>query len=303
MNKKVSLILSIISLVVTSGMLIIFLFGWYVTNQKVTASGIAGSSADETSDGLIVRFNVDDEKVDVPMIPGNFSELKVTLSSDSITGATLKFISPKMGWKNITTKYTALSSLVDFESNIYYSKSGDDYSLIAEKPNDWSTNYSSYYKVEDEVVTMEDLGEIEVKMPFERLYGVNSYYSKDGEDSYTKKYMSLGEKREEFLKLWKNDSKVNMSSYIKVYVSSTKIELDDYDSVLLPKYRNDEFSPINDNTVEYDNVTAQGESMYFYFYFDETDLYFNTSGDTYFYGENPFFMQTCTLDLMITKKV
>ncbi len=302
MRKKINVILSIISLVVTSGILIAILFGWYVTNEKVSANGIAGSSATETNDGLIIKFNIDDDIVDVPIIPGNFSELRVNVMSETIQGATLKFNTPKIGWKNITTRYTALSSKVDFEKNIYYSKSGDNYSLISTKPNDWDTSYSSYYKVDDEVVTMEDLGETEVNMPFERLYGVNSYYSKDGND-YGLKYMSLGEKREEFLKLWKDSTKVNMSSYIKVYVSKTKVNLEDYESVLLPKYRNDEFSPISNNTVEYDNVTAEGEAMYFYFYFDETDLYFNTSGSTYFKGENPFFLQTCTLDLMITKKV
>ena len=302
MSKKINLLLSIITLVVTSSILVMILFGWYVTNEKVSANGIVGESATDTTDGLMVRFNIDDEKVDVPMIPGNFSELKINVKSESIKGATLKFISPKIGWKNIVTKYTSLNSLVDFEPNIYYSKDSDTYTLIEEKPADWTTNYSSYYSVSDEVITMEDLGETEVKMPFERLYGVNSFYSKNG-DTYTKRYMSLGEKREEFLKLWKDNLKVNMSSSIKVYVSKTKIKLEDYESVLLPKYRNDEFESISDNTVEYDNVTPTGESMYFYFYFDETDLYFNTSGSTYFYGENPFFLQTCTLDLLITKKV
>lgn len=43
MSRKMNLILSIISLVVTSFVLVFVIFAWYVTNDKATVSGIKGS--------------------------------------------------------------------------------------------------------------------------------------------------------------------------------------------------------------------------------------------------------------------
>ena len=46
--KKLNVILSIISLVVTSFVMIVILYAWYVTNQTVSAKGISGSVIEKT---------------------------------------------------------------------------------------------------------------------------------------------------------------------------------------------------------------------------------------------------------------
>ncbi|MBR6072142.1 MAG: hypothetical protein IKP77_04835 [Acholeplasmatales bacterium] len=296
MRRKINLISSLVTLAVTVFLLIAFVYSWYVTNKTVSANAISGTAGDP-EDSYIVTFNLGDEKVDVPMIPGNFSMLQVNISGEGVTNARLAFRTPRIAWKNIVTEYTALASAVDFEKNVYYNS---DNELLATKPNDWATNYSSYKKVTDNVITVEEVGTKEVSMPLERLYGVNSYFTKTGEDTYKKINMSLGEKRAEFLKLWRAEG-IDMSEAISVYVSDELIEEKDYETELLPLYQADEFGPIANNNVTFNGVNSNGKTMYFYFYFDATDTYFNTSGDTYFYGENPYFLQTCTLDLVITK--
>jgi hypothetical protein len=295
MKTRLNLIISICTLSVTIFILVTLGYSWYVSNETVTANGISGTTG-ISEDSYIVTFNVGDEKVDVPMIPGNFSMLQVNISGEGVSNAKLSFGNPKIAWKNIVTEYSALSSAVDFEKNVYYDSSNN---LLATKPNDWATNYASYKKVTDNIITVEEVGTKEVPMPFERLYGVNSYFTKSGEDTYTKKNMALGEKRAEFFKLWKAEG-INMSDAISVYISDELIQESDYESELLPLLATD-FGPIKNNSATFNGVNSDGKTMYFYFYFDATDTYFKTSGDTYFYGENPYFLQTCTLDLLITK--
>lgn len=48
MRKVNNLILSVISLIVTTGLLVLIIYSWYVTNEKATVSGITASSESNT---------------------------------------------------------------------------------------------------------------------------------------------------------------------------------------------------------------------------------------------------------------
>lgn len=306
MRKIINLIISSLVLTLVLVVSIYTVYSWYVSNNQVTVHGVSGSTL-EGNETYFITFNAGEDKVELPLVPSNFSMLKINISCDNNTNAELKFDSTITKWKNISTTFSSLDKKVDFEEKVYYRLNEGEYILIDSKPADWDTNYSSYYRVNDSIVSSLDLGTREVQTPLERLYGINSYYNKNNDDSFSLKHLSLGEKREEFMKLWRDDSKVNIVNSLRVYVSDTLIEEKNYESTLLPIYEeyrnggNTSFKRLNEVLVDYDSINSEGQSFYFYFYFDERDLYFNTTGSTYFYGENPFFLQTVTLNIFVAK--
>ena len=87
-----SLISSIISLVVTCGLLIVCLFAWYTNNKNVSANGIVGSTADSNYDFKLEMFKGDDyseintDKIDLgDLNPGDLFYFRIKVNKKSKT--------------------------------------------------------------------------------------------------------------------------------------------------------------------------------------------------------------------------
>lgn len=84
-----SLISSIISLVVTCGLLIVCLFAWYTNNKNVSASGIVGSTADSNYSFCLEMYQNDEyseitEKIKLGNLnPGDVFYFRIKVSNKS----------------------------------------------------------------------------------------------------------------------------------------------------------------------------------------------------------------------------
>ena len=173
MNKKINLILSCASLLVTAALLVLTVFSWYVSNQKVDVTGIIANTADENLHFTLYYYDTDESDW-VPMtdalkfedkLPGDATYFKLacenTGDSDIAINGYFEGIQSKLDtdyvkvsgnyitYNTVPAYAIGASSSVVVDNKILYSVQGSQISL-------------GYYKIE-EGFRVQYFGETETK--------------------------------------------------------------------------------------------------------------------------------------------
>lgn len=304
MKKNIIMpLLSTICLAVVLGLLILSMYGWYVTNDKATVSNVNGTSQGELN-GFTITFN---NNKSANVLPGEITCVEMDIESVGANGVTLSF-KTNDGWKDLE-----YSKATKYDSNeIYYSLNDGVYTLASGVNQ---TNYGDYYILNNIINKIYNdssnpTSYVVQKMSLDKLYKIDNYYTVSNHVKGAFKYLEYKDKKEIFASFYK-DSSYSISSKIKMYLTDTEVDILDYEDLIdeIEDGTSTKFKSITSYNANY-NLALKDESeneyekkIYCYLYFEKDDEVFEYSGsntnlaNTCFYGQNPYYFQTFNIDI------
>ena len=289
--RIVNLILTFVMSLTCLGLLIYVGYSWYVSSSQVTAENISFSSMEGADVGYEVTVLGSDGKIiSAPVIPDEITMLTIELKDTSAKTINVS-MTPKLSFKDVT--YTDSTN-----------KLINTITTVVEDPTNQSSSISKVMNAEE----------------FMKYYLVDEYYKYETDgNSITKgdKLYDLTDAQKlEIFSSFYGKYTYSLINKLKYYVSDTLYTSDQYKTNLIDNIATS-FTNLSEGLSFDIDITLQPDSTYvgkryIYFYFDPTDEIFpyglsstdanyNSALANYcFYGQNPYFYQTISFDVLTT---